>query len=200
MEKIILASNNQGKIAEFNALLKGIYQVCSMQEMAVNEVPETGLSFVENAIIKARNASKQSALPALADDSGLVVDVLGGAPGIYSARYAGEQADSQANLQKLLDKMIDVPDENRLARFWCAIAYVKEASDPTPLIVQCAWEGLILKTKQGNAGFGYDPIFYVPTHGCTAAELNPKVKNKISHRGQALQAMLCLLNKRSTID
>jgi len=190
MKKIILASNNKGKIAEFNTMLDGIYQVVSMSDMQVEEVPETGLTFVENALIKARNASEQSGLPALSDDSGIVVDALNGEPGIYSARYAGNHGDDEANTQKLLDKMEDVADGKRTARFWCAIVFVEHANDPTPIIVQRGWEGEILRKKAGDNGFGYDPIFYVPTHGCASAELSPEIKNSISHRGKALVALL----------
>jgi len=190
MKKIILASNNKGKIAEFNTMLDGIYQVVSMSDMQVEEVPETGLTFVENALIKARNASEQSGLPALSDDSGIVVDALNGEPGIYSARYAGNHGDDEANTQKLLDKMEDVADGKRTARFWCAIVFVEHANDPTPIIIQRGWEGEILRKKAGDNGFGYDPIFYVPTHGCASAELSPEIKNSISHRGKALVALL----------
>ncbi len=190
MKKIILASNNQGKIREFNAMLDGLYEVVSMQDAQVEEVPETGLTFVENALIKARNAAAQSGLPALADDSGIVVDALDGAPGIYSARYAGTHGDDQANTQKLLSEMAQVPDGQRSARFWCAIVFVRHADDPTPIIVQKGWEGEILRETVGDNGFGYDPIFYVPTHGCASAELAPEVKNTLSHRALALQALL----------
>lgn len=190
MKKIILASNNKGKISEFNAMLDGLYEVVSMSDMQVEEVPETGLTFVENALIKARNASTQSGLPALADDSGIVVDALNGAPGIYSARFAGDHGDDEANTQKLLDEMSSVADGQRSARFWCAIVFVEHANDPTPIVIQRGWEGEILRQKVGENGFGYDPIFHVPTHGCASAELAPEVKNTISHRAQALDALL----------
>jgi XTP/dITP diphosphohydrolase len=190
MKKIILASNNTGKIREFNAILTGIYEVVSMSDMNVKEVPEIGLTFVENALIKARNASEQSGLPALADDSGIVVDALGGAPGIYSARYAGNHGDDKANTQKILDDMAQVADAQRSARFWCAIVFVEHANDPTPIIIQRRWEGEIMREKSGENGFGYDPIFYVPTHKKSSAELSSEQKNNISHRGKALQALL----------
>jgi len=190
MKKIILASNNKGKIREFNAMLDGLYEVVSMSDRKVEEVPETGLTFVENALIKARNASEQSGLPALADDSGIVVDALSGEPGIYSARYAGNHGDDEANTKKLLDDMQSVPDGKRTGRFWCAIVFVEHANDPTPIIIQRGWEGEILREKVGGNGFGYDPIFYVPTHGCASAELAPEIKNTISHRGRALAALL----------
>jgi len=195
MKKIILASNNSGKIREFNTMLAGMYEVVSMHEMQVEEVPETGLTFVENALIKARNASAQSSLPALADDSGIVVDALNGAPGIYSARFAGDHGDDEANTQKILDEMVDVPDGQRSARFWCAIVFVEHANDPTPIIVQRGWEGEILREKSGENGFGYDPIFYVPTHKKASAELSAEQKNTVSHRGKALQALLAELKK-----
>jgi len=190
MKKIILASNNKGKIREFNAMLNSLYEVVSMDDRNVEEVPETGLTFVENALIKARNASEQSSLPALADDSGIVVDALNGEPGIYSARYAGSHGNDEANTQKLLDQMQTIPDGERTGRFWCAIAFVEHANDPTPIIIQRGWEGEILREKVGENGFGYDPIFYVPTHGCASAELSPEVKNTVSHRGRALAALL----------
>jgi len=190
MKKIILASNNKGKIREFNAMLDGLYEVVSMSDRKVEEVPETGLTFVENALIKARNASGQSGLPALADDSGIVVDSLNGEPGIYSARYAGKHGDDEANTQKLLEKMQAIPGGERAARFWCAIVFVEHANDPTPVIIQRGWEGEILREKVGENGFGYDPIFYVPTHDCASAELAPEIKNTISHRGRALAALL----------
>ncbi|MDG2395799.1 XTP/dITP diphosphatase [Candidatus Thioglobus sp.] len=190
MKKIILASNNPGKIKEFNTMLQESYQVVSMSDMQVEEVPEIGLTFVENALIKARNAAEQSGLPALADDSGIVVDALNGEPGIYSARYAGAHGDDEANTQKILDEMSDIPDDQRSARFWCAIVFVEHANDPTPIIIQRGWEGEILREKAGKNGFGYDPIFYVPTHKKASAELSAEEKNGISHRGKALQALL----------
>ena len=190
MKKIILASNNPGKIKEFNTMLQESYQVVSMIDMQVEEVPEIGLTFVENALIKARNAAEQSGLPALADDSGIVVDALNGEPGIYSARYAGAHGDDEANTQKILDEMSGIPDDQRSARFWCAIVFVEHANDPTPIIIQRGWEGEILREKVGKNGFGYDPIFYVPTHKKASAELSAEEKNGISHRGKALQALL----------
>ncbi len=197
MKKIILASNNKGKIKEFNTMLDGIFEVVSMSDMQVEEAPEIGLTFVENALIKARNASAQSGIPALADDSGIVVDVLNGEPGIYSARYAGNHGDDEANTQKLLDEMQSIPDKKRTGRFWCAIVFVEHANDPTPIIIQRGWEGEILREKAGENGFGYDPIFYVPTHKKTSAELSSEQKNDISHRGKALQALLAELKHKS---
>lgn len=188
--KIILATNNPGKAREFNTMLGSIFEVVSQKDMNVVEVPETGLTFVENALIKARNASNQSGLPALADDSGIVVDALKGDPGIYSARFAGTDASDGENTQKLLDSMSSVPDSKRSARFWCSIVYIEHENDPTPVIIQRGWEGEILRERAGSNGFGYDPIFYVPSHGCSSAELEPGEKNKISHRGRALEALL----------
>jgi XTP/dITP diphosphohydrolase len=190
MKKLILATGNSGKVRELNAMLAGVYEVISQKELDVEEVPETGFSFVENALIKARNASRQSGLPALADDSGIVVDALNGAPGIYSARYAGENASDEENLQKLLADLKRQNNDNRQARFWCALAFVRNGDDPTPVIIQKGWEGVIIDKARGQGGFGYDPIFYLETHGCTSAELSAKEKNKISHRGQALQAFI----------
>ena len=190
MKKLILATSNPGKVRELNAMLGGIIEVISQQTMGVDEVPETGLTFVENALIKARNAARQTGLPALADDSGLVVDALNGAPGIYSARYAGDRASDEQNLQKLLTDLKRQEDSNRQARFWCALAFVQHSEDPTPVIIQKGWEGEIVDEARGQGGFGYDPIFYLPSYGCTSGELVAEEKNKISHRGQALQAFI----------
>ena len=188
MKKIILATSNLGKVRELNSMLDGQYNVVSQTDMEVEEVPETGASFVENALIKARNASSQTQLPALADDSGLVVDSLNGEPGIYSARYAGENATDEDNIVKLLARMDD--EDNRSARFWCAMVYVRYARDPEPVIVEKSWEGQILRELKGNNGFGYDPIFYLPELNCTSAQLSAEEKNRKSHRGQALQEIL----------
>ena len=188
MKKIILATSNLGKVRELNSMLKGHYNVVSQIDMKVEEVPETGTSFIENALIKARNASSQSQLPALADDSGLVVDALNGEPGIYSARYAGENATDEDNIVKLLSRM-DEQDDRR-ASFWCAMVFVRHAGDPEPIIVEISWEGQILRELKGNNGFGYDPIFYLPELNCTSAQLSAEEKNRKSHRGQALQEIL----------
>jgi len=188
MKKIILATSNLGKVRELNAMLEGQYNVVSQMDMKVAEVPETGASFIENALIKARNASSQSQLPALADDSGLVVDVLNGEPGIYSARYAGENATDEDNIVKLLSRMDNEGD--RGASFWCAMVFVRHASDPEPIIVEKSWEGQILRELKGKNGFGYDPIFYLPELNCTSAQLSAEEKNRKSHRGQALQEIL----------
>ena len=188
MKKIILATSNLGKVRELNSMLDGHYDVVSQTDMEVEEVPETGASFVENALIKARNASSQSKLPALADDSGLVVDSLNGEPGVYSARYAGEKATDEDNIFKLLALMDD--EDNRSARFWCAMVYVRYGNDPEPVIVEKSWEGQILRELKGSNGFGYDPIFYLPELNCTSAQLSAEEKNRISHRGQALKEIL----------
>ena len=191
MKKIILATSNLGKVRELNSMLEGQYNVVSQIDMKVQEVPETGASFIENALIKARNASSQSQLPALADDSGLVVDALNGEPGIYSARYAGENATDEDNIVKLLARMDD--EDDRRASFWCAMVFVRHAGDPEPIIVEKSWEGQILRKLKGHNGFGYDPIFYLPELDCTSAQLSAEEKNRKSHRGQALQEILKLL-------
>ena len=191
MKKIILATGNKGKVRELNEMLKGSYIIVSQSEMQVTEVPETGDTFVENALIKARNASLQSNLPALADDSGLEVEALNGEPGIYSARYAGEMATDKDNIEKLLMKMSQ--HSNRKAHFCCAMAFVKSASDQNPVIVIQHWNGKILRDPIGDNGFGYDPIFYLPEYGCSSAQLQPEIKNEISHRGRALSELLNLL-------
>jgi len=195
MKKIVLASNNKGKVREIGQLLAGLdMQVVPQSEFSVVDIEETGLSFVENAILKARNASQHTGLPAIGDDSGLEVDALNGAPGIYSARYSGVGASDSDNLQKLLRELKTLGEVSRAARFQCLMVYVRHALDPTPLICQGTWQGLIVDTPQGDNGFGYDPIFYVPTDNCTAAQLPAERKNALSHRGQALA---CLLDKLS---
>ncbi len=195
-ERIVLASNNAGKVREINQLLtEQQIEILPQSECGVPEVEETGLSFVENAILKARNASARSGLPAIADDSGIEVDALRGAPGIYSARFAGAGASDQANLEKLLEELAPVPDEQRSARFQCLLVYMRHGLDPTPLICQGTWEGRILHAPRGKNGFGYDPVFFVPGEGCSAAELPPEIKNRLSHRGQALQKLLVELSR-----
>ncbi|HHH44132.1 MAG TPA: XTP/dITP diphosphatase [Gammaproteobacteria bacterium] len=193
-QRIVLASNNAGKVREFNQLLAGSeFEVIPQSEFQVEEIEETGLTFVENALLKARNAAQHTGLPAIADDSGLEVDALNGAPGIYSARYAGAGASDRQNLEKLLDTLKDVPDENRSARFQCLMVYLRHPQDPTPGIFQGTWEGRILHAPQGDNGFGYDPVFYVPEQQCASAELPPDVKNRLSHRGQALHRLIAEL-------
>jgi XTP/dITP diphosphohydrolase len=190
MKALVLASNNPGKLREFNTMLAGMdIEAVPQARFGVSEVAETGLSFVENAIIKARHAAALSGMAALADDSGLEVDALNGAPGIYSARFAGTGASDSENLDKLLTVMRDVPLHERGARFQCVIVTLRHAQDPMPVIAQGTWEGRILTAPAGANGFGYDPVFFVPTHGCSAAELDPAVKNTLSHRGQALRAL-----------
>ncbi len=188
---VVLASSNLGKLQEFKEILGDVHiSIIPQSDLGVIEVEETGLSFVENAILKARNAAKQTGLPALADDSGLEVDILNGAPGIYSARYAGPKANFPENCKKLLSDLIAAAEEERTARFQCVLALLKHAYDPSPLICQGTWEGRILFEPRGNLGFGYDPLFYVPTHGCSAAELPSNVKNRLSHRAQAIAILI----------
>lgn len=198
MKRIVLATGNAGKLRELAGMLSdNDIQIVSQTELGVTEADETGLSFVENAILKARNASRQTGLPAIADDSGLEVDALDGAPGIYSARYAGAQATDADNTAKLLRELQDVPLEQRGARFRCAMVYIRHALDPAPLICEGVWEGRILDTPRGNNGFGYDPVFLVPERGCASAELPPEEKNRLSHRGQALKKMVAALSRES---
>jgi len=192
--RVVLASGNLGKVREINQLLSELaIEVVPQSEFQVAEVEETGLTFVENAILKARNAAARTSLPAIADDSGLEVDALNGAPGIYSARYAGPGASDTDNLQRLLGELEGVPEAGRGARFQCLMVYMRHAGDPTPLICQGTWEGRILTAPQGTGGFGYDPVFFVPDRGCSAAELAPEVKNGLSHRGQALRRLVAAL-------
>lgn len=187
----VLASNNPGKLAEFSVLLRPLgLNLRPQSDFGVLECAETGLSFVENAILKARHASQHTGLPALADDSGLCVDALYGAPGLYSARYAGAQAGDQGNVNKLLSELAQVPEAQRGAFFCCVLALLQHPKDPTPLIAEGRWHGRILDEPQGNHGFGYDPVFFVPEHGCSAAALAPGVKNRESHRGRAVARLL----------
>ena len=183
--ELVLASHNTGKLKELQAMLGDAVHVRSIGEFSDIEPEETGLSFVENAILKARNAARISGLPALADDSGLAVDHLGGAPGIYSARYANGQGDA-ANNAKLLDALKDVPDAERGAQFVCALALLRHADDPLPILCEGLWQGRILHSAQGEHGFGYDPLFWVPERDCSSAELAPMDKNQLSHRARAM--------------
>lgn len=188
-ENIVLASANKGKLAEFTQLFAGLnINVLPQSQFDVPDVAETGTTFVENAIIKARHASSISGMPALADDSGLVVPSLNGEPGIFSARYAGTHGDNQANNQKLLSAMHG--NDDRKAFFICVLVFMLHSNDPTPLICQARWHGEIAHSLSGTQGFGYDPLFFVPEHGCTAAELESTIKNRISHRGMALAQLL----------
>lgn len=198
MKKIVLASGNKGKVREFNEMLGGLqFEVVPQGEFAVPEIEETGLSFVENAILKARNAAMHTGLPALADDSGLEVDALQGAPGIYSARYSGPESTDAKNVDKLLEALAHVPEAERTARFQCIIVYMRHPSDPTPIIAQGSWEGRIAFERSGSGGFGYDPVFHVPELGRSVAELNADEKNSRSHRGQALRRLLDSLKLHS---
>jgi len=196
-QKIVLASGNPGKIREIQALLAE-HPIVPQSDFSISDAEETGTTFVENAIIKARHAAQHSGLPAIADDSGLVVDALDGAPGVYSARYAGPGSSDLDNLQKLLKELEGVPEAQRSARFICVLAFMQHGTDPTPVIAQGVWEGRILTRPAGSNGFGYDPVFWVPTHQCASAELAPEVKNALSHRGQALRNLTAMLKTKET--
>jgi XTP/dITP diphosphohydrolase len=192
---VVLASGNAGKLRELGRVLEPLgVELRPQDEFGVPEVDETGLSFVENAILKARAAAQHSGLPAIADDSGLEVDFLDGAPGIHSARYSGQ--GDEANNIKLLAALEGVPEEARGARFQCVLVYMRHHLDPTPLVCQASWEGRILIEERGEQGFGYDPLFYVPDHGCSSAELPPEVKNRISHRARASALLVEALRER----
>jgi XTP/dITP diphosphohydrolase len=191
IKKLVLASGNRGKLNELSDLLQSLnYQVYSQAELGVPEVPETGTTFVENAIIKARNAALVTGVAALADDSGIEVDALDGAPGVYSARFAGDDATDQKNNAHLVEKLRDVPMAERTARYRAVIVYMRHATDPSPIICEGSWEGLIQLEPQGSGGFGYDPHFFLPEKGCTSAELSAEEKNSLSHRGQALRQLV----------
>ena len=193
MQKIVLASGNQGKLIELQTILSANnVELIPQAYFNISEVEETGLSFVENALIKARHACVKTGLPCIADDSGIEVDALDGEPGIYSARYSntyGSSADAENNA-KLLQELEQVPDLDRTARFQCVIVFLRHEKDPMPLICQGSWKGRIMFKESGENGFGYDSLFYVPTHQCTSAELQPEIKNSLSHRGQALRQLL----------
>lgn len=190
IRKLVLASGNAGKLVELRDLLGDAGLALHAQsEFGVEDAEETGLTFVENAILKARHAALATGLPALGDDSGLCVDALDGAPGLYSARYAGGHGNADANIDKLLAALAGVDDARRTARFYCVLALLRHADDPQPLIAEGLWEGRILTARRGAGGFGYDPVFIDPQHGCSAAELEPALKNRISHRGLALAAL-----------
>ncbi|MCI0401831.1 MAG: RdgB/HAM1 family non-canonical purine NTP pyrophosphatase [Gammaproteobacteria bacterium] len=196
-QSVVLASSNAGKAREIGAVLSHLcIDIVPQSHFDIPETEETGLTFEENALAKARHAAMYSGLPAIADDSGLEVDALGGAPGIYSARYAGKGATDQQNLDKLVREIAPVPDTERTARFRCAMVYLAYAQDPSPIVCHGIWEGRIVSEPKGVNGFGYDPVFFVPTHGCTSAELPPEVKNQLSHRGQALKKLLQALDMR----
>ncbi|WP_240220921.1 RdgB/HAM1 family non-canonical purine NTP pyrophosphatase [Rheinheimera hassiensis] len=196
-EKIVLATGNKGKVAELSQMLAPYhYQIVPQTELGVTDADETGLTFIENAILKARHAALATGLPAIADDSGLAVDALGGAPGIYSARYAGEAATDTANITKLLNALEDIPAAQRTAQFHCVLVYLRHAEDPSPLICHGIWHGEITLAPAGNAGFGYDPVFYIAAENCTSAELPPGRKQQLSHRGKALAQLLSQLQAR----
>lgn len=194
--RLVLASGNRGKLAEMREILAGLdVELVAQSELGVDDAEETGATFVENALLKARHAARATGLPALGDDSGLCVDALGGAPGLYSARYAGTHGDSGANIAKLLDALRDVGETRRTAHFHCTIALLRGADDPAPLLAQGRWDGRILATPRGTNGFGYDPVFFDPVLGKGAAELDPATKNRVSHRGQALAQLRALLER-----
>jgi len=188
---LVLASGNPGKLAELSFMLEPLgWNVLRQSDWKIEEAKEDGLTFVENALKKARHASRLTGLPALGDDSGLVVDALNGAPGIYSSRFAGEQADDRSNIEKLLKELAEVAEPARQAHFYCAMVLTRHADDPAPLIATGRWDGRILESPTGKGGFGYDPVFWVPGERCSSAELPAAVKNRISHRGQALSALI----------
>lgn len=198
--QLVLASNNSGKVKEFQTLLQPYsLQVTPQSELGVVAIAETAVTFVENALLKARHAARVTGLPALGDDSGLCVAALRGAPGLYSSRYAGEQAEAVANWQKLLAELIDVPSGQRQAYFYCVTVYLRYAEDPLPIISEGICYGSILDEARGEQGFGYDPIFYVPEYGCSAAELPSQIKNQISHRGQALRGLVTKLKQAGVL-
>lgn len=189
--RIVLATNNAGKLRELQALLEPpAFEIVPLRQFTSALAAETGLTFVENAILKARHAAQAANLPALADDSGLEVDALHGGPGIYSARYAGEHASDAENLDKLLAALRGRPMQERTARYCCALAFLRWDRDPFPLISQASWEGRIIEIPRGGSGFGYDPVFELPERGVTAAELPPAEKNRISHRARALRELV----------
>lgn len=195
--RLVLATGNHAKLRELAELLQPFnVEVLPQSRFTTQNVAETGLSFVENAILKARNAARWSDLPAVADDSGIEVDALDGQPGIYSARYAGPEASDADNLEKLLQELDAVPDPLRTARYRCALVYMRSATDPAPLIAQASWEGFLLREPRGTGGFGYDPVFLLPGLGVTAAELSAAEKNHLSHRGQALRQLVMGLAER----
>lgn len=194
--KLVLASGNRGKLAEMRQLLAGLdIELVAQSELGVAEPEETATTFVENALLKARHATRATGLPALGDDSGLCVDALGGAPGLYSARYAGVHGDGAANIAKLLDALREVDEARRTAHFHCTIALLRHADDPAPLLAQGRWDGRILGAPRGAGGFGYDPVFFDPALGRGAAELDPATKNRVSHRGQALARLRAMLER-----
>jgi len=195
-QEIVLASNNPGKAREINELLDDTpFNVISQSEFNVKEVEETGLTFIENALIKARNAARYTPLPVIADDSGIEVFALKCMPGIYSARYAGSDASDEDNLNKLIEDIKPLSEKDRKARFVCLMVFLRYVEDPNPIITQGIWDGYVITEPRGENGFGYDPMFYVPTYDCTSAELSSDIKNQLSHRGQALRKMVNKIGK-----
>lgn len=195
--KIVFASSNSGKINELQTMLDEFqYQIIPQASLGIDDVNETATTFVENALLKARHACQQSGKAAIADDSGLVVNVLDGAPGVISARYSGKHATPEKNIEKLLIEMQDVPAELRHAHFHCVLVYLEHADDPAPLICEGIWHGTILHRPTGIKGFGYDPVFYIEEERCSAAELSLERKNQISHRGQALRSLMQKLKEK----
>ena len=196
--KLVIASGNPGKLRELSALLEPLgYELHAQSEFDVPEAEETGTTFVENAIIKARNAAAHTGLPAIADDSGIEVDALDGAPGVYSARFSGPGADDASNNALLVEKLRDVPEQQRGARYRAVLVYMRHAADPSPIICEGSWEGRIILEPRGDNGFGYDPHFWLDSHGCTSAELDPAEKNRLSHRGQALRELVQRLQRKA---
>ncbi len=188
--KLVLASSNRGKLQELRELLDGRgIELLAQSDLGVEDAEETGTTFVENALLKARHATRRTGLPALADDSGICVDALHGAPGLYSARYAGEHGNASGNIDKLLQAMRDLPDARRSAHFYCVLVLLRHADDPQPLLAEGQWNGRILHERRGSGGHGYDPVFFDPIHGRSAAEMELAFKNGISHRGQALAVL-----------
>ncbi len=196
--KLVIASGNPGKLRELSALLEPLgYELHAQSEFDVPEAEETGTTFVENAIIKARNAAAHTGLPAIADDSGIEVDALDGAPGVYSARFSGPGADDASNNALLVEKLRNVPEQQRGARYRAVLVYMRHAADPSPIICEGSWEGRIILEPRGDNGFGYDPHFWLDSHGCTSAELDPAEKNRLSHRGQALRELVERLQREA---
>lgn len=195
--KIVVASSNRGKLEEIREILGEEFELIAQGDLGIEDADETATTFVENALLKAKNAARVSGLPAMGDDSGLCVDALNGAPGLYSARYAAEHGNAAANIAKLLDAMRDIEDEKRTAHFHCSIVLVAHAEDPAPIIAEGRWDGRILDAPRGDRGFGYDPIFFDPALNAGAGELDPAVKNRVSHRGQALENLRRRLNKKN---
>lgn len=199
--KIIFASSNLGKIHELQSMVSDLpIYLIPQSDFKVSAIAETGVTFIENALLKARHACQETKLPTIADDSGLVVEDLQGAPGIYSARYAGENATTEQNIKKLLAKLQNTRQENRSAYFYCALVMLRHADDPTPIICEGKWHGKILTSPRGNQGFGYDPVFYVPEKNCSAAELTSTIKNQLSHRGKALRLLVEKLHENTSAN